>query len=145
MRFSSVCSVRLIDVAHELERRAEDVADAEHDRAVCTLAQTAPSSRSATILSWPVEKTSSGILRLVSKPLPGQRHAARAAGDLELQLVVGVGEHDEPALRAGDLDGRVHHEREHFVEHAARAERAQAFEQRRHLAEVADGGRRVLV
>ena len=37
------------------------------------------------------------------------------------------------------------HERQHLVEHAARSERAQAFEQRRHLAEVADGRRRVLL
>ena len=75
-------------------------------------------------------KTSSGILRLVSKRLPGQRDLAARARQLHLELAALVGEHDEAALGAGHLDGGVEHERQHFVEHAARAERAQALEQR---------------
>ena len=47
-------------------------------------------------------------------------------------------QHDEAALGAGDVDRRVEHQRQHFIEHAARAERAQAFEQRRELAQVVD-------
>ena len=47
---------------------------------MCTLARS-PSSRSATIFSSPVLNTSSGILRLVLKPLPGMvmRPLARAS------------------------------------------------------------------
>ena len=109
---------------------------------MCTLARS-PSRRSATILTSPVAKTSSGILRLVSKRLPGSVILPRDARQLHLEHAVVGGQHDEAALGAGHFDRGVEHERQHFVEHAARAERAQAFEQRRQLPDVAD--RRLLV
>ena len=49
-------------------------------------------------------------------------------------------QHDEAALGARDFDGRVEHERQHFVEDAARSERAKTLEQRRHLPELHGGG-----
>ena len=49
---------------------------------------------------------------------------------------VGAGQHDERALGAGDLDRRVEHERQHFLQDAARSQRAEALEQRRDLAQV---------
>jgi hypothetical protein len=58
---------------------------------------------------------------------------------------VGVGQHDEAPLRAGHLDRRVEHERQHVVEHAAAAERTQPVEQRGDLAQIADRGGRGLV
>jgi hypothetical protein len=92
-----------------------------------------------------VANTSSGIFRLVSNPLPGQRDTAAPPGDLELQDVVGAGQHDEAALGAGHFERRIHHQREHVVEHAARPQGAKALEQRRYLPQVAHGRRRVLV
>ena len=93
----------------------------------------------------PVRKTSSGILRLVAKLPPGSELRPRAARHLELELVGRRRQHDEAALGAADLDGRIEHERQHVVEHAAGAERAEALEERRNLTQVADGGRRGLV
>ena len=71
-------------------------------------------------------------MQLVSNVRPDSVTLPRAR-QLELELFLAVGEHDEAALGAGDVDRRVEHEREHFVEHASRPERAQPFEQRRHL------------
>ena len=89
------------------------------------------------MVCWPVENTVSGILRLVSKVRPDSVTLPRARASLNSSCRVAVGEHDEAALGAGHLDGRVEHHRQHFVEHAARAERAQPFEQRRHLPQLA--------
>src|SRR5207247_1457858 len=75
--------------------------------------------------------------------LARERHLAARAGELELQLPL-VGEHDEPALRAGDVDGRIEHEREYVFEDAPGSERAQALEQRRHLAQLGRRGDRAL-
>ena len=72
------------------------------------------------------------------RPIAGAAHG-------ELELVVVVREHDEPALGAADGDGRIHHEPEDLVDHAGRAQRAQPFEQRGHLPEVADTRRRRFV
>ena len=63
------------------------------------------------------------------------------APDLELQLARVVGEHDEPALGVGDVDGRIHHERQHFIKNLRGAEGAKAVEKRGDLAEVDDGRR----
>ncbi len=64
------------------------------------------------------------------------------ARHLELELVAFARQHDEAALRAADVDRRIHHQRQHVVEHAAGAQRAKPLEQRRDLAQVADGRRR---
>ena len=77
--------------------------------------------------------------------MPGSVTRPLRARQLHLELrAVAVGarrQHDEAALGAGHVDRRVEHEREHLVEHAARAERAQAFEQRRELAQIVDRAR----
>ena len=93
----------------------------------------------------PVSNTCSGILRLVSKRLPGSVVRPRARPSLNSSGAALFGfQHDEAALGAAHLDRRIHHQREHIVQHAARAERAQAFEERGHVAQIADrrGGRR---
>ena len=71
----------------------------------------------------------------------GQGDAALGARQLHLERAAVARQHDEAALGAGDVDGGVEHERQHFVQHAARAERAQIFEQRRQLAQVVDRAR----
>ncbi len=71
-----------------------------------------------------------------------ERHVSAHARELRLELAALVGQHDEATLGAGQVDGRVHHEREHFVEHTAAAQAAQRLEQRRNLAEPADDARR---
>ena len=68
-----------------------------------------------------------------------QRDAPLRATQLELQDAFVVGEHDEAALGAGDVNRRVEHEREHLVEHPSGPERAQPFEQARHVAQLARG------
>ena len=90
----------------------------------------------------PVRKTSSGILRLVAKLLPGSVVAPRAPRHLELELAGRRRQHDEAALGAAHLDGRIQHEREHVVQYAAGAEGAQPLEQDGNLPQVADRGRR---
>ena len=92
---------------------------------------------------WPVRNTSRGIFSLVVNDVPDSVVRPRAAGDLELELPFRVGEHHEPALGLGDVERRIHHQRQHLVEHAARAERAQAVEDRGHLPQVGDVGRGV--
>ena len=52
-----------------------------------------------------------------------------------------IREHDESALGAGGVDRRVHHEHEHFLEHARRAQPAEPIEQGRQRAKVDDAGR----
>ena len=91
---------------------------------------------------WPVAKTCSGILRLVSKREPDIDTFPRIRASFSLELACGVREHDEAAFGARDIDGGVHHEQQHFVEHARAAERAQRVEQRGHLPEPAGDRRR---
>jgi hypothetical protein len=69
----------------------------------------------------------------------GQRHAVRTASQLEFEPVLLVGEHDEAALGPGHLDGRIEHQREHFVEHTSGSQRPKPLEKARQLADVADG------
>ena len=94
------------------------------------------SSRSTPTRGSPVAKTSSGNLRLVSKVVARQRDLVAAARQLELERAAGVGQHDEPALGAAQLDGRIDDQREHLVQHAARSERPQPIEKHGHLVEV---------
>ena len=69
-----------------------------------------------------------------------ERYLAPHPGQLELELTVGAGEHDESAFGIGDVDRRIQHQREHLVEHARAAERLQRLEQRGDLPEASDGG-----
>ena len=86
-----------------------------------------PSRRSAISRALPVSKTSSE-LRLVWKVLPSSCCWPRPRPILNSRAPSSPAEHDEAALGAADVDGRVEHERQHVVEHAG-AERPQAFEQ----------------
>jgi hypothetical protein len=81
--------------------------------------------------------------RLVSNVRPDSVILPRACRELERAFA--VGEHDEAALGAGHLDGRIEHEREVVVEHTARAERAKSVEQRRHLPQLGGGVDRALL
>ena len=74
---------------------------------------------------------------------PDSVDAAAAARHLELELAARARQHDEAALGAADVDRRIQHQRQHVVQHAAGSERAQPFEQRGDLPQIADrGGRR---
>ena len=117
-----------------------DVADAERHGAHVHVGEIAVEQVGDDLRSRRSRTLPPGILRLVLKPLPGSvmRPLARASF-ISRHVVWTAGQHDEAALGAGDVDGRVEHQGQHFVEHAARAERAQAFEQRRELAQVVDG------
>ena len=137
MRFCSLVGFGLLDVPHEHERHAHARAGCRGPRRRCGPAPGRRRAGPRRCAASPVSKTCSGILRLVSNVLPGQRDAPAPAPHLELERAVGAGQHDEPALGPGHLDGRVDHHRQHFVEHAARAQGPQALEQRRDLAQVA--------
>ena len=102
---------------------------------VCSSARS-PSSRSSTMLCWPVANTRSGIFRLVSNVRPDSVTLPRARASLNSSILLAVRHHDEAALGAGDLDRRIEHHRQHVVEDAAGPERAQPLEQRRHLAQL---------
>ena len=132
-----------VEVAHEAQRRAEHVADAERHRAPVVLGQVVV-EQVGHDLQLAGREHLFGDLAAGVEAVARQGDAAARPRQLQLELPVVAGQHDEAALGAGDVDGRVEHQRQHLVEHAARAERAQPFEQRRHLADVADrrAGRR---
>ena len=56
--------------------------------------------------------------------------------------MVSRGQHDEAALGARDLDGRIEHQGQHLVQHAAGTQCPQPLEQRGELAQIADRGDR---
>ena len=97
-----------------------------------------PSIRSPTVRLCPVRNTSRGIFSLVVNDVPDSVVAPLPRAILNSSSPSVVGEHHEPALGLGDLERRIHHQRQHFVQHAARPERAQAVEDGRHLAQVGD-------
>ena len=72
----------------------------------------------------------------------GQRLLVAAAGELELEAVLRSGEHDERALGARNVDRRVEHERQHFLQDATGAEGPEPFEQRGDLPQVVARRRR---
>ena len=143
-RSPATASSCAIDVAHQLQRHALDVADAERHRAHVDVGQLAVEQVGEDLRLARAEHFF-GDLAAGREAGARQRLLPAAARELELEVVLEVGEHDEPALGAGDLDRRIQHQREHVVQHAAAAQRAQAVEERRDLAQVADGGRRRLV
>ena len=130
-----------VEVAHEPERHALHVADAERDRAVVHVGEVAV-EQVRHHAGLPRAKDLGGDLLAGREAAARQGGAPAAAPHLELQLVLRGAEHDEAPLGARHLDGRVQHQRQHVVEHAARPQGAQALEQRRHLPQVADGRRR---
>ena len=89
-----------------------------------------------------MRKTSSGILRLVAKLLPGERRPPLPASHLELELAGRRRQHDEAALGPAHLDRRIQHEREDVIQYSAGAQGPQPLEQDGNLPEVADCGRR---
>src|SRR5205085_4115892 len=61
--------------------------------------------------------------------------AARPCEALD-QLATRLGEQDEPAFGARELERTVEHDRKHLVEHLTRPERPQTGQKRVHLPEV---------
>ena len=130
----------LVEIPDEPKRHAQHVADPERDGAhvhVRELAVEQVGHRPRLAGS----KHLLGNLAAGGEAAAREHVAAAAARHLELELARGAREHDEPAFGAADVNRRIQHERQHIVQHAARSERAQAFEQRADLAEVADRGR----
>ena len=132
---------RRVDVANELERDRQDVADAERDRADVVVLQLA-------VQQIGDDARLAGRENLLGNLLTGRKREARqrdvvtVPAELELETSCRVGEHDEAALGAGHRDRRVEDQREHLVEHAARSERSQRIEQGGDLVQIAAGGRR---
>ncbi len=133
--------VGALDVAHQPQRRAEHVANADRDGAGVLLREIAveqvlddgfPAGREDGLGNLPAGRE--GLAR--------QRQMSARSGELEFELAGAVGEHDESALGAGDVDRRIQHQRQHVVEHATRAERAQPLEQAGHVPDLADRGDR---
>ena len=132
----------LVDVAHQAQRNAQDVADAERDGAHVHVGEIAV-EQVGDDARFAGAEDFLGNLPAGREAAAGQRDVAAAARHLEFEIHALERQHDEAALRAADLDRRIQHQRQHVVEDPARAERAQAFEQRGDLAQVADrGGRR---
>ena len=124
------------------QRHAQHVADADGDRAVVLAGQIAfHQVADDAALAGPEDLARN--LGAGGERCAGQRRASPPARDLELELPFGIGEHHEPALGLRDLERRIHHQRQHLVQHAARSERAQAVENRGHLTQVGDVGRGV--
>ena len=123
---------RLVQVPDEPQGRTEHVSDAERDRAHVSVRQMAVEQVAHDPRLAGCEHAFGDLVARV-EGLPWQRHLAPGTRQREVECAVRVGQHDERALGAGDLDRRVQDEREHFVEHVPRSERAKAFEQRRHL------------
>ena len=120
----------VLDVAHHVQRHAQDVADAERHRAHVDVGQLAVEE----VGDQPRVARLEDLFRNLAAGLEGaalQLLLAAAAAHLELEGAVVAGEHDEAALGAADVDGRVEHQRQHVVEHAAGAERPQPLEQAR--------------
>ena len=90
MRFSSLSHVGAIEIAHELERRAQHVADAERHGAHVGVGEVAVEQVGHDLFLAGREdlfrNLSAGL-----EALAGERHASLAAGDLELEVVVGAG------------------------------------------------------
>ena len=133
-----------LDVPHQAQRRAQDVADAEGDSAGMQLREIAVEQVLDNGLLPGGEDGFRDLAAGLERPAR-QRDLAARPGELELELLLAVRHHDEAALGAGHLDGRVEHHRQHLVEHPARAEGAQVFEQRRHLPQLARRRHRALL
>ena len=130
--------VRALDVPHEAKRRAQDVADAERDGSRVQARQIAVEQILDDRLLAGGEHLLGNLAARLERAAR-QRYLAARAGHLELELPLVVRQHDEAALRPGHFDRGIEHEREHLVEDAARAERAQPLEQRCHLAQFGGG------
>src|SRR5207302_3762448 len=124
-----------LDVPDQPQRRAEHVADAERDGAGVLRGEIAVEEIFDDRLLPRREHRLGNLAARLERP-SRQRYLAARARQLELELLLAVGEHAEAALGAGDVDRRVEHGRGTFAEHASRPERAQPFEQRRHLSQL---------
>ncbi len=133
-----------IEIADESQRRAQDMADAERHGAHVRVGEI-PVQQVRHDTNIAAGKDLLGNLAAHVEPAAREGDFAASTRQLHLELGAIVRQHDEAALGAGHLDGGVEHERQHLVEHAARAERTKALEQAGQLADVADGGRLMAV
>ena len=133
-----------IEIAHESKRHAQDVADAERDGSLVDVRKIAV-EEVGDDARFPGAENFLGYLAAGGEAAARNRVAAARTRHLELELVGRRRQHDEASLGAADFDRRIEHQRQHVVEDAPGAERAQPFEQRRNLPQVAYGCRRGLV
>jgi hypothetical protein len=129
-----------LDVAHQAQRRAQHMTNPERDRAGMQLREVAVEQVFDDGF-LPGGEDRLGNLPAGREGLARQRQLAARPRELEFELPA-FAQHDEAALGAGHLDGRIDDQREDIVENAARAERAQTLEQSRHVADFAHGGDR---
>jgi hypothetical protein len=83
-----------------------------------------------------------GNLAARVEPGAGERDTSLHPRQLHFELAALAGEHHEPALGTRHFDGRIHHQGEDFIQHAAASQPTQRVEQRRDLSESADDSRR---
>ena len=130
-----------LHVADEAQRRAQDVADAKRNCAH-VLARVGAVLE---VLDNPLRARGEDALGDLPAGLERparQGHPPLGASQLEVEPALVVGEHDEAALGARDVDRRVEHQCQHVVEHPSGPECAQPFEQTRHVAQSGCGRER---
>ena len=138
MRRSSADRLGLVDVAHQAQRHAQHVADAERDGAHVHVGEVAVEQVGDDPRLAGAEHLL-GNLAARRESAARERDAAAAARQLELELVaVLAASMMKPRSAPLTSMRRIEHQRQHVVEHAAGAERAQALEERRDLPQVAD-------
>ena len=138
--------VGCLDIAEELQRDARDAADAERDSAVALVRVGQRVVEEIGDQAWLAALEH--LLRDLAagfEPGPGQRGPVAPAAQLELQVALWREEHDKPAVRIGDRNRGIDHQRQDMVQHLGRPECTQAVEQRRQLPEVAHRRGRGLV
>jgi hypothetical protein len=117
-----VAVVRPLDVVHDAQRHAQDVADAEREGSGMCSRQL----RVAKIGDMSLLAAREHLLRDLAAGLElrgGNGDLAAPAREGELEVPGVIGEHDEAALRAGDFNRRVDDEGQHVVEKARAAQR----------------------
>ena len=128
-----------LDVAHQAQRHAQHVADAERDGALVLVGEVAVEQIGLDARPARAED----LLRYLAAGLervPRQRGLVARAAQLELEPVVVARQHDETAFGPADGDSGVEDHRQHVVEHLAGAQRPQPLQQHRDLVQLADGG-----
>ena len=122
--------VGALDVAHEPQRRAQHVADAERHRARVQRREVAVEQVLDDRLLAGREDLLGNLAARLERPAR-QRDLAARPRQLELERAAPASASMmKPRSAPVTSMRRVEHERQHLVEHAARPERAQPFEQR---------------
>ena len=130
-----------LDVPHQPQRRAQHVTDAKSHCADVGIGQIPIEQVLDDLLLTGREHHLRDLAAGLERP-SAESHLAAGSHQLQFELLLGIGQHDEAALGARHLDRRVEHQGQHFFEHLARPQRTQPLEQRRHVPQFGGGRRR---